>query len=157
MTLARIVGTVSGDAANLLIGRDQAEDVGQNGRIAEVAAGELYCSDFQRFLVDPEVNLAPNTALLDQQAYVHSIPFTLDLDPGAVDPQAQCALRSSTGDVHGEGSPAALQRVEIWHRPIQSGQLQKTFDDAYRLPEPHTEESFHRQTGPVDSDGRGRL
>ncbi|KAA8603155.1 hypothetical protein AL036_22595, partial [Salipiger aestuarii] len=62
VTLACIVGAVCGDAADLLIGRDLVEQLRQHGRIADVAAGELDGPDFQCFLVDPEMNLAPDTA-----------------------------------------------------------------------------------------------
>ena len=48
MALARVVGSVCGAAADLLIGRDLGKQLGQDGRIAHVAAGELGSPDFQR-------------------------------------------------------------------------------------------------------------
>lgn len=107
VTLARIVGPVCGDVADLLIGRDLAEQLRQHGRIADIAASELDRPDFQCFLIDPEVNLAPDAAF--GAAMLAGIPltFTLNLDPGAVDQEVQRPLRSSIRDVYGEGLLAA--------------------------------------------------
>jgi hypothetical protein len=59
VALARVVGTVCRDAAGLLLGRDLIQQFRQYGRIANVAAGEPDCRDFQCLFVDTEVNLAP--------------------------------------------------------------------------------------------------
>jgi hypothetical protein len=60
VALARIIGTVCGDAADLLIGRDLAQQIWQHRRIADMATGDLDGPNLQRFLVDPKVDLAPN-------------------------------------------------------------------------------------------------
>ena len=60
VALAGVVGTVCRDTADLLALRDLAEKVGQDRRIADVAPGDLNGSNLQRFLVDPEVDLAPD-------------------------------------------------------------------------------------------------
>ena len=52
MALAGVEGTISGDAGDLLIGRDLVEQFGQDGRVAHVAGGELCRPDFQRRLVN---------------------------------------------------------------------------------------------------------
>ena len=94
MALAGVVGAVSGDAADLLIGRDLVEQLGQHGRVAHVAGGELGRPDLQRLLVDPDVDLAPDAAF--RAAVLAGVPlaFALDLDAGAVDQQVQRALAS---------------------------------------------------------------
>jgi len=53
-------------------------------RGADIAAGELDRSDFQCFLIDPEVNLAPDAAFGADMLAGIPLPFALDLDPGAV-------------------------------------------------------------------------
>jgi hypothetical protein len=53
----------SGDACDLLIGGDLAEQLGQHGRVAHVDTGDLDRPDLQRLLIDPEVDLASDAAL----------------------------------------------------------------------------------------------
>ena len=90
MAVAGVEGTIGGDACDLLIGRDlvgQHGQFGQHGRVADIAGGALRRPDFQGFLVDRDVDLAPYTAL--RATVLARIPraFTLDLDAGAVDQQ----------------------------------------------------------------------
>ena len=75
MAFARVEGAIGGDAGDLLIGRDLVEKFGQHPRglsrtsgvrpldVTDVAAGELRRPDPQCLLVDPDVDLAPYTAL----------------------------------------------------------------------------------------------
>jgi hypothetical protein len=60
VALARILGAICRDAADLLLGRDLIQQFWQYRRIANVAAGELDCPDFLCLFVDTEVNLAPH-------------------------------------------------------------------------------------------------
>jgi len=85
MALTRVECTIGSDAADLLIGRDLVEQLGQNGRVTHIAGGELGCSDFQRLLVDPDVELAPDTPLRAAMLARVPLAFALDLDPCAVD------------------------------------------------------------------------
>ena len=62
MALSGVVGPVGGDAGDLLIGRDLVEPIGQHGRVAHIAAGDLGCADFQRLLVNADAYLAPDLA-----------------------------------------------------------------------------------------------
>jgi len=62
VALAGVESAVRGDACDLLIWRDLIEKLGQHGRVADLAGGELSRPDFQGFLVDPDVDLAPYTA-----------------------------------------------------------------------------------------------
>ncbi len=62
MAFAGVEGTIGGDGYDLLLGRDLVEHLGQQGRIAHIAGGELGGTDFQGFLIDPDVDLAPNSA-----------------------------------------------------------------------------------------------
>lgn len=84
--------TVGGDAGDLLIRRDLVEQLGQHGRVAHITGGELRCPDFQRLLVNSDVDLAPDAAL--RATVLAGVPFTFafDLDPGAVDQQVQRPL-----------------------------------------------------------------
>ena len=61
--VARVEGSVSGDAGDLLIGRDLVWQIGHDGRVAHVAGGEFGGPDFQRLLVNSYVYLAPYTTL----------------------------------------------------------------------------------------------
>jgi hypothetical protein len=60
VALAGVIGTICGDARDLLFGWDLAEKVRQNRCIADVAPGNLNRPNLKRFLVDPEVDLAPD-------------------------------------------------------------------------------------------------
>jgi putative transposase len=62
VTPARVVGPVGGDACNLLIGRDLAEQLRQHGRVAYVATGDLDRPDLQRLLINSDVDLTPDAA-----------------------------------------------------------------------------------------------
>jgi hypothetical protein len=62
MTVARVGGTVGRDAGDLLICWDLVERVRQHGRVAHIAARDFERPDFQCFLVDPEMDLAPEAA-----------------------------------------------------------------------------------------------
>ncbi|SNS22773.1 Transposase DDE domain-containing protein [Antarctobacter heliothermus] len=59
MALARIVGSVGGDRSYLDVGGDLVEQLGQHGRVPDVASGDLDGSDLQRLFVDADVDLAP--------------------------------------------------------------------------------------------------
>ena len=60
MALSDVVGTVGGDAVDLLLRGDLAEQIGQDWRIADVVCGDLDGPNFRRLFVYPEVNLAPD-------------------------------------------------------------------------------------------------
>lgn len=147
MALAGIEGPVGSDAGDLLIGRDLIEQLGQHGRVADLAGGELGSADFQGFLVDPDVDLAPDPAL--RAAMLTGIPlaFALDLDPGAIDQQVQGAVRAAVGNVHLQGLLAPRQRAEVWHGPVQADQPQQALDKPRGLPERHAKEDLHSEAG----------
>ena len=80
-----IVGTVGGDAADLLIRRDLVEQIGQHRRMTDLAPGDLDGPYFQRLFVDPEVDLTPDPLFCT--AMVAGVPLAFHLDPCAVDQQ----------------------------------------------------------------------
>ena len=89
MTLARIVGTVRRDRADVLAAGDLVLQYRQHWRIADMAPRDLDRPNLQRVLVDSEVNLAPQAPLWP--AVLAHVPFAfpLHLDPGAVDQLVQ--------------------------------------------------------------------
>ena len=84
VAFARIVGTVSGDAADLLTRRYLAEQVGQNRCVADMVPGDFDGPDFQCLLVDCKMDLAPNPPLGTAMLACVPLAFTLDLDAGAI-------------------------------------------------------------------------
>ena len=62
---------------------------------------ELGCTDFQGFLVDANVNLAPGPAF--GPTMLAGVPLAFELDAGAVDQQMQRAVRAAVGDVDLQG------------------------------------------------------
>ena len=81
MALARVIGPVGSDAGDRLIGRDLVEQLRQQGRIPNVAAGDLNRPDLQRFLINPKVDLAPHAAF--GTGMLARVPLTLAHDPDA--------------------------------------------------------------------------
>jgi hypothetical protein len=117
-----VEGAIGGDAADLLIGRDLVEKFGQHGRVTYVAGGELGSPDFQCFLVDPDVDLAPDPTF--GPAVLSRVPltFALDLDAGAVDQEMERPRRAAIGDVDLQGLLATAEGAEVGHRPVQTDQ-----------------------------------
>lgn len=89
---ADVEGAIGGDGGDLLLGRDLVEQVGQHGRIARVADGELRCTDFQGFIINANVDLAPDPSLGTVVLARVLLASTRDLDPGAVDQKVQRAV-----------------------------------------------------------------
>ena len=147
MAFARIIGAVSGDAADLLACWDLAEQVGQDRCISDVAPGDFDRSNLQCLLVDAEVDLAPDAPF--GAAVLARVPlaFALNLDAGAVDQQVQRPFGATIRDVDGEGLLAAAQRAEVGHRPVKPDQAQQAFDEPRRLPECHAEQHLHGKAG----------
>lgn len=143
MALAGITGAVSGDAADLLVGRDLVEQLGQDRCITDMAPGDPDSADLQCFFVNPEVDLAPDTPF--GAAMFTSVPlaFAVDLDPSAVNQQVQWPPGPAIWDVHGECLPATGQRAEVRDRPVGTGQTRQAFDEAGRLPKGHAEQNLH--------------
>lgn len=67
VAFAGVVGAISGDAGDLLIKRDLVEQFAQHGRVADVAGREPRRPDFQRLLINSDVDLAA-AAVLDAVA-----------------------------------------------------------------------------------------
>ena len=101
VAFACVVGPICRDAADFLVRRDLAEQVGQNRCIANVAPGDLNRPDLQRFLINPEVDLAPDATFPATMLAGVPFSFALDLDAGAVDQQVQRPLGAAIRDIDG--------------------------------------------------------
>lgn len=97
MAFAGVVGTVCRDAADLFILGDLVEQVGQNRSISDVASRDLHGTNLQCLLVDPEMELTPDTPLWAAMFARVPFAFTLDLDPCAVDKKVQRPLELRYG------------------------------------------------------------
>ncbi len=115
--------------------------------IANPAAGDLDGPDFQRFRIDPEVNLAPVPRLRRPVFLCRPLAVACRLHTGAVDQEVQRTGAGTVGDVDGQGLLAAAQCAEVRHRPIQTGQFQKACHHPCRLPKRQSEERLQRQAG----------
>ena len=63
VAFARVVRPICGDAANILVGRDLVQEIGQHGSISDVTAGDLDRPNLQRLFINSAVDLTPNTSL----------------------------------------------------------------------------------------------
>ncbi len=81
-------------------------------------------------------------------AMLSGIPlaFTFGFDPCAVDKEVQWAGPTAIRQAHVQHSLTATQRTQVGGRPIQTDQLQKTFDEPRHLPQGHTKQHFQGQT-----------
>lgn len=99
MALAAVEGSSGGDGGDLLVGRDLVQQLGQHGRIADLAGGELGRPDSQCVLVNADGDLAPGPAFGAAVPAGVPLAFALALDPGAVDQQVQRVVRTAVGDI----------------------------------------------------------
>lgn len=85
MALSGVIGAVGDDPTDHRIRRDLVQQLWQYGRVTNVAARDLDRPDLKRFLVDPDMYLAPDTPF--RTAVLAGIPFafTFGLDTSAVD------------------------------------------------------------------------
>jgi hypothetical protein len=92
VAFAGVVGAACGDTGDVLIGGNLGQQFGQHGRVADIAAGDLDRPDLQCFLVDPEMDLAPDAAFCTTMLAHIPLAFPLDLDACAVDQEVQRTL-----------------------------------------------------------------
>jgi len=102
-----------------------------------MAPCDLDSADLQCFLVNPEVDLAPDTPFGATVFTSVPLAFALDLDPGTINQKVQRPLGPAIWDVHGECLLATGQRAEVRDRPVETDQAQQAFDEASRLPQSH--------------------
>jgi hypothetical protein len=98
MAFSGIVGTVGCDTGDVLIGGDLGQQFRQHAGIPDVATGDLDRPDLERLFVDPEVDLAPDTAFCPAVLARIPLAFPFDLDPGAVRCPATVCLQTVRGD-----------------------------------------------------------
>ena len=122
VTLSSIVGAICGDAADLFVHWYLTEQIGQHRGIADVAPGDLDGADLQRFLVDPEVDLAPDAPF--GAAVLAGVPltFALDLDACAVDQQMQRPGSTTVRNGNVQSLLTAALSAEVGHCPVQPDQ-----------------------------------
>ena len=108
-----------------------------------MAPGDLDGADLQRFLVDPEADLAPEAPFGATVLAGAPLTFALDLDACAVDQQMQRPLGTAVGNVDGQGLLAVAQRAEVGHCPVQPDQASQAFDEASGLPQRHAKQHLH--------------
>jgi hypothetical protein len=85
---------------------------------ADPATGDLYGPDFQRLLIDTDMDLAPQAALRAPMLAGVPLTFAFGLDAGSVDQQVQRPLRATVGNVQSHSLLAPAERAEIRHRPV---------------------------------------
>ena len=98
VAFSSVVGPVSRDTADGLVWRDLLEQFWQHGRVPDIAGGDFDGTNFQRFLVDPYVYLAPNPAFRAAMFACVPLAFTLGFDARAIQcPAVHCAAMSREG------------------------------------------------------------
>lgn len=62
MAFTLVIRPVCCDTTDDLIGRNLVQEFGQHGRITYIVCGDLHGPNFECFLIDPNVNLAPDAS-----------------------------------------------------------------------------------------------
>jgi hypothetical protein len=85
VAFVRVICSICGDTANVLVSRDLVQKLWQHGSIPDVAADDLDGPYFQRFFVDAYVYLTPEAAFGITMLAGIPLAFTFGLDTCAVD------------------------------------------------------------------------
>lgn len=107
VAFAGIIGTVCGDATDRLVCPDLVEQIRQHRRVSDVAPGDLDSANLPCFLVNPEVELAPDAPFRPTMLTCVPLAFAFDLDASAIDQQVQWFLRTTMWDDCGQRLLAA--------------------------------------------------
>ena len=100
MAFAGVIGAVGSHGTDLFVCRDLIEQIRQDGCVTDVAAGDLDGPHLQRFLVNADMYLAPDTSF--GAAVLAGVPlaFTLGLDAGAIDHEVRRTRAAAIGDAY---------------------------------------------------------
>ena len=98
MAAPRVVGPISTDLVDGLVGRDLVKQFGQHRGIANPAACHFDCPDFQRIRIDAQMDFAPLPRFGRPVFLGKPLAFALGLDPSAVDQKMQCARTGTIGN-----------------------------------------------------------
>src|SRR3990167_7323930 len=145
VTGAGVVGTIGCDHADGLAARDLVQQVGQHGGISNPAAGDLDGPDFQRFCINPKVNLAPIAWFGWPVLLCQPLAIAFGFHACAVDQEVQGTGAGAVGNMDCQGLLAAAKGAVVRHRPIQPGKPQKARHHTCRLPQWQPEERLQRQ------------
>ncbi len=100
----------------LHVSSNLAEQFGQHGRITNAATGDLDGPNFERLLVDADVDLAPETALRATMFAGVPLAFTFGLDASAVDQEVQRALGATVSNWSEiPGPPLMIPLITLAH------------------------------------------
>jgi hypothetical protein len=105
----------------------------QHRCIPGIAPGDLNGLDFQRLIINADVDLAPNAPFGATMLARVSLAFPFDLNPCAVDKQVQRAVRTAIRHVHYKIPLMAAEDAEVRDVPIESRQPKQAFHKARRL------------------------
>ena len=114
---------------------------------ADAAARDLDCPYLQRFLIDPNMYLAPQPPFRPTVLAGIPLAFTLSFDPSAVHQQVQWSCRTFVRDSDGQRFLTAAKGAKIRCCPVQPDKLEKACHKSSRLPQRQTEQYFEDQAG----------
>jgi hypothetical protein len=89
MAFAGVAGADRGDAAGLLLGRDPVAPFGPQGRVTDIAGGDLRCADVPRLPIGSDVDPAPDAPSGPTVPARVPLAFALAPDARAVDPEVK--------------------------------------------------------------------
>ena len=109
MAVETVIGRIGGNLIKRLV--DLIKQAWQNRPIMHIIQCQLMGNDFPRCLINTQMQLSPDTALVNTVSADLPLPFTKYFQPGAVDYQMQgagliIALQTLIGNLH-SACPAA--------------------------------------------------
>ena len=160
VAFACVVCSIGRDAAELLVWWDLVEQVRQHRSVPDAAARDLDCLYLQRFLIDPNMYLAPQPPFRPTVLAGIPLAFTLSFDPCAVrcpavvclqtmrgDQQMQWSCRTFVLDSDGQRFLTVAKGAKIRCCPVQPDKLEKACHKSSRLPQRQTEQYLEGQAG----------
>ena len=101
LALAGSISTFRDLAVDLIAWRNLVAQVEQDLCFADIAPGDLDGSNFKRFTINHEIDLAPDPPFRVAILAGAPLAFTFVLVPGTIDQQVQPSLGAAVEDVHG--------------------------------------------------------
>ncbi len=103
MAVETVIGRIGGNLIKRLV--DLIKQAWQNRPIMHIIQCQLMGNDFPRCLINTQMQLSPDTALVNTVSADLPLPFTKYFQPGAVDYQMQgagliIALQTLIGNLH---------------------------------------------------------
>ncbi|MBE5528340.1 hypothetical protein A9J41_12555 [Laribacter hongkongensis] len=137
-----IASTVTADARHQLCRVQLRQQFFCLRSVSLLVVGHLRYPDIQHLSIDSLMDLALGPAVFGAMLFDLPFAFATDLEPRAADQQMQELSPTPCRNSDGQGALPSDDGAETGGRPVESGQLQQTTDQAVRLPQGEPEQNL---------------